>query len=39
MMKLKELMRADVKKNLPIKKQGMKTSEAMNLFKEVRNGR
>ncbi len=31
---VKELMRADVKKNLPIKKQGMKTSEAIKLFKK-----
>ena len=33
--KVKEVMRADVKKNLPIKKQGMKTSEAIKLFKKV----
>lgn len=32
--KVKEVMRADVKKNLPIKKQGMKTSEAIKLFKK-----
>ena len=34
LIKSKEVMRADVKKNLPIKKQGMKTSEAIKLFKK-----
>ena len=31
---VKEVMREDVKKKLPIKKQGMKTSEAIKLFKK-----